>query len=75
MRTVGDRVVLTVFSIFLLSPFIPFSPLEDFVYPILCEPGPTPVGHLVLMVGNDTAVVSDGSIYPCKYYDYGPIPS
>lgn len=44
-------------------------------YPILCQPGNTPEGHLVLMKGNDVAVVSDGRYYPCEYYDYGPIPS
>jgi|CXWL01.1.fsa_nt_gi hypothetical protein len=40
----------------------------------LCPPGDTPVGHLVMMVGNDVAVVSDGRYYPVPYYDYGPLP-
>lgn len=44
-------------------------------YPILCKPGNTPKGHLVLMKGNDVAVVSDGRYYPNEYYDYGPVPS
>lgn len=44
------------------------------MYPQLCPPGVTPVGHLVLMVGNDVAVVSDGRVYPCPFYDYGPLP-
>lgn len=44
------------------------------MYPILRLPGPTPVGHLVLMLGNEVAVVANGMLYTCPFWDFGPLP-